>query len=92
MRLTASLDTETLPPAEADHLRRLVAAARFFDQPTSRKSATREADRFQYRVTVEDGGRVKRVELDESSVPETSRSLFDYLTNCARAAQTKKRS
>ena len=92
MRLTASLDTETLPPAEADHLRRLVAAARFFDQPTSRQSATREADRFQYQVTVKEGDRIKKVELDESSVPEKLQPLLDYLTDSARKTQRTKRS
>ena len=92
MRLTATLDTEILPPDEADSLRCLIAADSFFDQPPSRQSPIRRADRFQYQVTVEEGDRIKRVELDESSVPETFRPLLDYLTDCARARQRMKRS
>ena len=92
IRLTAALDTEMLPPEEADRLRRLIAAASFFDQPTSRRSSIREADRFQYRVRVEDGDRIKTVEMDESSVPEAFRPLLDYLIDSARSRQRMKRS
>lgn len=92
IRLAATLDTERLPAEETDRLRRLIAAARFFDLPSSQQSPTRVADRFQYRVTVEDGDRVKKVEMDEPSVPETFRPLLDYLTDSARKAQRTKRS
>ena len=92
MRLTTALDTEMLSPEEADRLNRLIAAAAFFDQPASLKSATPGPDRFQYHVTVEEGGRKKQVEMDESSVPETCRPLLDYLLDSARARQKVKRS
>ena len=92
IRLTATLDTEMLPPDEADSLRRLIAAASFFDQPSSRQSPIRRADRFEYHVTVEEGDRIKKVELDESSVPETLQPLLDYLVDSARKAQKVKRS
>ncbi len=92
IRLTATLDTEMLPPEEADHLRHLIAAASFFDQPSSRRSPTQGPDRFQYRVTIEDGDRVKRVEMAEVFIPETFQPLLDYLVDRARAAQRKKRS
>jgi hypothetical protein len=92
IRLTATLDTETLPADEADRLRRLVAAARLFDQPASRPSPAPETDRFQYRVTVEEGDRTKRVELDESSIPDTFRPLLDYLIDSARTGRKIKRS
>ena len=92
IRLTATLDTEMLPPDEADHLRQLIAAASFFDQPSSRQSPIRRADRFQYQVTVEEGDRIKKVELDESSVPETLQSLLDYLTDSARSGRKVKSS
>jgi len=92
IRLTVTLDTETLPPAEADRLRRLVAAARLFDQPASRPSPAPETDRFQYQVTVEDGSRIKKVEMDESSVPGTFRPLLDYLIDSARTGRKIKRS
>ncbi len=91
IRLTATLDTEMLPPEEADHLAHLIAAASFFDQPSSRRSPTQGPDRFQYRVTIEDGDRVKRVEMDEASTPKTFQPLLDYLIDRARGAQRNKR-
>ena len=91
-RLTAVLDTERLPPQEADRLRRLISAASFFDQPISLKSSTSGADRFQYQVTVEEGDRIKKVEIDESCVPRTFKPLIDYLLNSCRARQKKKSS
>jgi hypothetical protein len=91
-RLTATLDTERLPPQEADRLRRLISTACFFDQPSSLKSSTSGADRFQYQVTVEEGDRIKKVEIDESCIPRTFKPLIDYLLNSCRARQKIKRS
>jgi len=90
--LTATLDTEGLPLQEADRLRRLISAASFFDQPTSLKSSTSGADRFQYQVTVEEGDRIKKVEIDESCVPRTFQPLIEYLLDSCRARQKIKRS
>ena len=92
IRLTATLDTEMLPPGEAERLRHIIAAASFFDLPTSRQPPIQEADRFQYRVTVEDGDRIKKVEMNESSVPEACRPLLDYLIDSARTARKIRRS
>ena len=92
MRLTATLDTEMLPREEAERLRRLIVSAALFALPASLKSATPRPDQFQYRVAIEDGTRVKKVEMDEPSIPETFQPLLDYLIDSARAAQRKKRS
>ena len=91
MRLTVTLDTEQLPPEEANRLSRLIAAAALFDQPPSLKSGAPGADRFQYRVTVEEGERRKKVEMDESSAPKALRPLLDYLIDSARARRKTKR-
>ena len=90
--LTVTLDTEQLPQTEADRLSRLIAAAAFFDQPESLKSAAPGADRFQYRVTVEERDRKRKVEMDESCVPKTCRPLLEYLVNSARARPKTKSS
>jgi len=92
IRLTSTLDTEKLPPQEADRLRRLISTACFFDQPSSLKSSTSGADRFQYQVTVEEGDRIKKVEIDESCIPRTFQPLIDYLLNSCRPRQKIKRS
>jgi hypothetical protein len=90
-RLTATLDTTKLPLREAARLRRLLSAACFFDQPPSLKSSTSGADRFQYLVTVEEGDRRKKVEIDESCVPRTFQPLIDYLLDSCRARRRAKR-
>ena len=92
MRLTATLDTEMLPPKEAERLRRLIVSAALLDLPASLKSVTPRPDQFQYRVVVEEGDRKKQVDMNEASIPETFQPLLDYLIDLARAAQRKKRS
>ena len=91
-RLTATLDTDGLSSREAARLRRLISAACFFDQPTSLKSSTSGADRFQYQVTVEEGDRIKTVEIAESCVPRTLQPLIEYLLDSCRARRKTKRS
>lgn len=77
-------DTEALPEVERKHVRSLVEAASFFDQPGLFKSVRPEADRFHYQVKVEEGGRIKTIEMDESIVPDVLRPLVDYLIEMAR--------
>jgi hypothetical protein len=43
-------------------------------------------------VTVEEGDRIKKVEIDESCIPRTFKPLIDYLLNSCRARQKKKSS
>lgn len=90
IRLGVTLDTEALPPGEADRLDSLVAAASFFDQPASLTSPGRGADCCQYLVTVEDGDRKKQVDMDDLSVPDVLRPLLEYLLESARTARMKK--
>jgi len=92
MKLTVTLDCDALPDEEAEHLKRLISAAALFEHPRSLKSASEGADRFQYQVMVEEGGRTKRIEMDESSVPKTCRPLLEYLTDSARTRPKKKSS
>lgn len=90
MRLAAQIDTDTLPSTEADRLRRLIEEARFFDLPTTLQSNTPGGDRFQYHITVEEGGKRKEVFADEAAVPESLRPLIDYLTDWARSSRKRK--
>jgi hypothetical protein len=92
MRLAVTVDTERLPAVEAEGLRRLVADAALFDLPAVLKSPTPRPDQFLYRVAVEDGKRTTRVEMDESSVPDSARPLLEYLIASARPARKIRRS
>jgi len=84
MRLAVEVMTETLTPEEADELETLVERARFFDLPAMLSAQTGQADRFQYKVTVEKGEQFHTVETSESAAPETLQPLIEHLTSAAR--------
>lgn len=86
-RLVVALDTEKLAADEADRLRRLVTAA--VARPIVHKKIPGGADRFRYRIEVEEDDRKREIEIDESSVCDDWRPLLDYLTEAARAARKK---
>ncbi|MBI3803275.1 MAG: hypothetical protein HY282_05885 [Nitrospirae bacterium] len=92
IRLTALIDTETLPSAEAQQLCRQVEESGIFDLPAVLRSDAPGGDRFQYRVKIEDGNRKKEIIADEAAVPESLRPLLDDLTDRARSGQKRKSS
>jgi hypothetical protein len=61
-----------------------VEQARFFEQPPEPPAPTRGADRFQYVVRVEGGGRSHTVRLPGGAAPEELQPLLDHLTRLAR--------
>ncbi|MEP7289221.1 MAG: protealysin inhibitor emfourin [Chloroflexota bacterium] len=83
MRLTASVDTDTLPAEEAAALNREVAVAHVFDLPAV-LNAPSGADQFSYTLTVEANGKQHTIEANEGGVPETLRPLLQHLTSLAR--------
>jgi Emfourin len=86
-RLNLEIETETLRPKDAKRLHELVDAASLIDQPPPRSAPPRGADRFVYRLSVEDRGRKSELETDESSVSEVLRPLLDHLVELARSAR-----
>ena len=82
--LTSTADTDKLPPDDAQRLRQLVAGARFFELPETIAPQKAQPDRFQYRVTIEDGGKVHTVQASETALPSSLRPLTDFLTQRAR--------
>jgi hypothetical protein len=84
--LNLEIETETLRPKDAKRLHELVGAASLLDQPP-RSAPPRGADRFVYRLSVEDRGRKSELETDESSVSEVLRPLLDHLVELARSAR-----
>jgi len=83
MRLRATVQTETLPAAQAQEIEALVVAADFFDVPPNLSAPQPAADRFQYEVTVTDGERCHTVRADEAAVPVTLQPLLRRLTRMA---------
>jgi hypothetical protein len=75
--------SETLPAAEEQRLRALIETASFFQLPPALVPPARGADRFQYRVIVDDEGRRHTVEFSDP-VPADLTPLVHWLTAAAR--------
>lgn len=80
---TTTVDTTTLPAAEANQIRNLVKAANFFQLPATIASDN-QPDRFQYQLTVQEGTQQHSVTVGESTMPSTLRPLIDCLMAAAR--------
>jgi hypothetical protein len=75
----------TLSEPLPDDVRRHVEAARFFDLPKGSSDSRRGADRFQYAITVSEGGREHTVVVTDGNIPESLQPLIDDLTRAATA-------
>jgi hypothetical protein len=89
MLLTLTIETETLPEADARELESLIGAAKFFDLPRVITGTGRGADQFQYKITVETHERSHSVETGDSAAPEALRPLLQRLTTLARSSRGK---
>ncbi len=77
LRRTTAIDGAALGPADADALRALVDGARFFALPAAMPAP--QPDRFQYRLTVEEGGRSHTVVVDEAALGAELGALVRWL-------------
>jgi hypothetical protein len=84
MHISHVVDTSTLPDEEANQLRRLVDVADFFHLPATIKSKSRQPDRFEYSITVEDDSVHHTVVVSEQAVPSTLQPAIDWLMAAAR--------
>lgn len=84
---SAEIDTEQLPPAEAEQLASLVTQTHFFELPEPR--ATARPDEEQYTLAIESGGRSRELHLGRLSVPAQLKPLVDQLTKRAQYEKRK---
>ncbi len=88
IRLQATIQTETLPTAEAAELRELVAAADFFRLPRTAPGSGSTADQFTYRITVVDSLLHRHtVQTTDAAAPPSLQPLIQRLTQLARLAR-----
>ncbi len=85
MPLSVTVDADTLPPADSQHLRELVDAAGFFSLPARLTAAVPGGDRFQYSLAIQTPEQQHAVEMHEAAVPPAVRPLLEWLTSAARA-------
>ncbi len=85
--LRFALDGKDLPGEEQTRLREMLHQAGIFERPWLTASTRSGADRFVYRITVEDGDAERTLEFCESEMPAEVRPLVDYLNLLARRAR-----
>jgi hypothetical protein len=75
---TSTIDTASLPPAEANRICHLVEVANFFELPRA-IAQDHLPDCFQYHLTIQAGAQRHTVTVGESAMPETLKPLIDCL-------------
>jgi hypothetical protein len=74
------IDTTELSPEQADQLKRLVARARFFEQPAEVGAPPPgAADLRSYTITVQDGDRTHTVKTSDALEDPQLRELVEHL-------------
>jgi hypothetical protein len=84
--LRSSIDTDLLESDESKNLTAMVESAGFFDLPARIPPANVGADRFSYKLTIDDKARSHSVEFNEANAPESLSSLIQRVTLLARSA------
>ncbi|MGB3649635.1 MAG: protealysin inhibitor emfourin [Rivularia sp. (in: cyanobacteria)] len=74
------IDSAKLPQNQAE-LPMLLESANFFNLPAYIADESKQRDRFQYTLTIEDKNKQHTVTVNESSIPETLKPLIDWI-NC----------
>lgn len=84
MRMTTTVDTETLGPDNARRFQQLVTSCQFFSLPNTLAAGKSMPDRFSYKVTIEDDGKSHTVIFGEASLSGNVKTLLDFLTANAK--------
>lgn len=79
IRMTKTIDIDTLPKSERNQLQLLIEAADFFKLPENITSANSQPDCFHYTITVEKGQQQHTVRVSEQAVPDTLRPFLEWL-------------
>ena len=88
LRVSGTVDTDTLPDKEAVDLQEMIKAASFFELPETLSSSGAAPDLFQYKLMVEDQGRQHTIETSDAAAPDTLRPLLRRLTVLARSSSS----
>ena len=84
MTMTKVIDTTTLPAEASKQLRQLVDAADFFHLPATLTAKSRQPDRFEYHLTIQEDNQQHTVVVSEQAVPSSLRPLIEWLMAAAR--------
>jgi len=84
IRLARTLDTDSLPPDQADKLEHLVQEAGFFELPDIPQPNRVVPDSIMYQITVTAATQTRVFAVTENTMPAQLRPLLDYLTSLAK--------
>ena len=79
IQMTTSVDSDTLEPEVTKQLRQIIKNAGFFALPTVISAGNSQADRFQYKITVQDGNKSHTVTVSESSLSGGIKQLVEFM-------------
>jgi len=80
--IDTTLDLDSLPSDESQHLLHLIQKADFFHIPEN-LAASSTTDEFLYTITVQAGATRHRVHVSDTSTPESLRPLLSELATLA---------
>jgi hypothetical protein len=83
--MRSEVTIEDLALNEQQELTALIQASNFYMLPARIRSTQPGADRFQYRITLEDASTAKSIEVDEAGIPESLKTLVNRVFVLARA-------
>ena len=86
LRVHSIIETEALSPEQTKELDSLVKSAGFFELPSTIGMPAGGADRFKYRITIEDDRAKHTIETGDETVPEPLRQLLQRLMALARSS------
>jgi hypothetical protein len=87
-----TVDSDALPSEESRKLHDLIQAADFFNLPAKSPPPPRGADYHQYAVTVDDGGRTHKVQISEEQMPQSLRTLVQWLPEAMARPRSSEKS
>jgi len=83
LKISAEVDSERLPLAQAQEMRELVERARLFDQP-AKPDVKSTPDQFQYEITVEDEWKRHSFVTNDAAASDELLDLIEWLIAVGR--------
>jgi hypothetical protein len=83
LRQNYEINSDDLPPSEAEELHRLVEASDVANLAGQSAIQQPRPDAFHYRVTIEEGGSSHTIKTSDADMPASIRSLIEWLTERA---------
>jgi len=79
-----SFQSQELELEEAEELNSLIERSGFFEAMVLERGYLNMPDQFRYQISIEHGGKKRKLDLAEGSIPDTFRPLINRLVRIAR--------